>query len=47
MNIFLVILISILLGFLFILLIFCGYQLYSYIEDDIEKRKRKKERYGK
>ena len=47
MNIFLIILISLVLGFIGLLLILCGYQLYSYIEDDIEKRKRKKERYGK
>jgi predicted membrane protein len=54
MNIFLEIFISILLGFLFILLIFLGYKAYSHIMDDIEKRERKKlrkkeeeERYGK
>lgn len=42
MNIFLQILITLLLGFLLMLLIFLGYQIYSYIIDDIEKRERKK-----
>ena len=42
MNIFLGIFISILLGFMLILLIFLGYHLYTYIMDDIEKRERKK-----
>jgi uncharacterized membrane protein YesL len=51
---FLGILITILLGFLLMLLIFLGYKVYSYIIDDIEKRERKKlrkkeeeQRYGK
>jgi uncharacterized membrane protein YesL len=54
MNIFLVILITIVLLFMVMLLVFCGYQLYSYIIDDFEKRERKKlrqkqeeQRYGK
>lgn len=42
MNIFLQILITLLLGFLLMLLIFLGYKVYSYIIDDIEKRERKK-----
>jgi hypothetical protein len=39
---FLEILVTILLGFLFMLLVLCGYLLYSYIVDDIDKREIKK-----
>jgi hypothetical protein len=44
MNIFLEILITIALLFLVMLLILCGYQLYTHIIDDLEKRERKRKR---
>lgn len=54
MNIFVIVLITLLLGVLLMLVIFLGYHLYTYIMDDIEKRERKKlrqkqeeQRYGK
>jgi len=54
MNIFIIILITLLLGVLLMLVIFLGYHLYACIIDDIEKRERNKlrqkqeeQRYGK
>jgi hypothetical protein len=44
MSIFLEILITIALLFLVMLLVFCGYILYSYIIDDLEKRERKRKK---
>lgn len=44
MNIFLEILITIVLLFMVLLLVFCGYLLYTYIIDDLEKRERKRKR---